>query len=171
MFSSGSGFSTFSIAEPAALVPLQNQTFALAQPGPDPSRQDAPHSHQAINDPTGGYVLVPDLGADLVRVFKVAECGLSWTAVDPLFAAPGSGPRHATFLVSEETTYMYLISELANTITGYEVVYNSNSTLSFRENFVIGIHGEGSSVPNGTAAAEITLSVSFTDDYVCLTHC
>ncbi|KAI0132680.1 Lactonase, 7-bladed beta-propeller-domain-containing protein [Xylariales sp. AK1849] len=155
---SGSSFSTLSIADPAALVLLQNQTFELSEPGPDPSRQDAPHPHEAVLDPTGEYFLVPDLGADLVRVFRIEEDSLSWTAVDPLVAAPGSGPRHIAFLVTAEKTFMYLISELANTITGYEIAYDSNSTLSFVEFFAISIHGEGNSVPEGTAAAEIATS-------------
>jgi 6-phosphogluconolactonase (cycloisomerase 2 family) len=148
------------VADPGALAPVQNQTFQLSQPGPDPSRQDAPHPHEAILDPTGQFLLAPDLGADLVRIFKIEEGSLNWNAVDPLIAAPGSGPRHATFLVTENTTYMYLISELANTVTGYEVTYNSNSTLGFTELFAINTHGEGGSVPNGTTAAEIVLSVS-----------
>ncbi|KAK6085605.1 extracellular aldonolactonase [Seiridium cupressi] len=155
---SGSSFSTFSTADPSALVPLQNETFELSGPGTDPTRQDAPHPHEAILDPTKEYILVPDLGADLVRIFKIQEGGLGWTAADPLVVASGSGPRHATFLVTEDTTYMYLISELANTITGYEVAYSNGSTPSFTELFSISIHGEGGSVPNGTAAAEIVLS-------------
>lgn len=132
----------------------------MAEPGPNASRQDAPHPHEAILDPTGEYLLAPDLGADLVRVFQVDEDSLTWTAIDPLVAAPGSGPRHATFLVTEDATYMYLASELANTITGYEVEYGSDSSLTFTELFAISTHGEGASVPNGTTAAEITLSVS-----------
>lgn len=140
---------------------LQNQTFELSEPGPNPDRQDAPHPHGAFLEPTGRYIVVPDLGADLVRVFRVedGDGGLGWTALDPLVAAPGSGPRHAAFLATGGKTYMYLVSELANTVTGYTVKYNCNSTLGFEELFVISTHGEGSSVPNGTTAAEIAISV------------
>jgi 6-phosphogluconolactonase (cycloisomerase 2 family) len=113
-----------------------------------------------VLEPTGHYILVPDLGADLVRVFRIEKSGLEWTAIDPLVAAPGSGPRHAAFLVTENATFMYLISELANTITGYELSYNDNSTLGFSELFAINTHGPGASVPNGTTAAEIVVSVS-----------
>ncbi|KAH6659535.1 Lactonase, 7-bladed beta-propeller-domain-containing protein [Truncatella angustata] len=154
----GSSFSTFSVADPSVLEPLQNRTFKLQQPGTVPDRQDAPHPHEALLDPTGGYILVPDLGADLVRVFRVEEGGLNWTAIDALVAAPGSGPRHATFLVTGNRTYLYLIQELANTITGYDVTYNSDSTLGFTELFTITTHGAGGIVPSGAAAAEITLT-------------
>ncbi|ORY64979.1 Lactonase, 7-bladed beta-propeller-domain-containing protein [Pseudomassariella vexata] len=154
----GSSFTTLSIADAAALTVLQSETYKLSQPGSNPSRQEASHPHEALLDPTGDYILVPDLGADLVRIFKVEEGGLEWTSVDPLVTVPGTGPRHAAFLATDEKTFMYLVGELANTITGYEVVYNSNSTLSFVELFAINTHGEGETVPKGTTAAEIELS-------------
>lgn len=153
----GSSFTTLNITDPAALTLEYNETFTLSQPGPDPTRQEAPHPHQVILDPSSGFILVPDLGSDLVRVFRI-EDGLQLAAVEPLVAAPGSGPRHATFLKTEDKTFFYLVSELANTITGYEVLYNDNATLSFTELFAIGTHGDGNSVPAGAAAAEITTS-------------
>ncbi|KAH8194259.1 hypothetical protein TruAng_011580 [Truncatella angustata] len=158
-----SSFSTFDISDPATLKPLQNETFALSQPGPNSPQQDASHPHQAILDPTGGYIIVPDLGADLVRVFKID--GLGYTALDPVIASPGSGPRHATFLATGGKTYMYLISEISNTITGYTVGY-SDSTLDFKEFFSISTLGPNNPVPDGTTAAEITLSVSPKPFYV-----
>ncbi|KAK9774077.1 putative Lactonase, 7-bladed beta-propeller-domain-containing protein [Seiridium cardinale] len=149
-----SSFSTFSIADPAELKPLGNKAFPLSQHGPKP-QQDAPHPHQALLDPTGAFILVPDLGADLVRIFKIS--GLDYTELDPLVVSSGSGPRHATFLATSDNIYMYLVSEIANTITGYDVTYR-NSSLHFDELFSIGTHGPDGSVPNGTSAAEITLS-------------
>lgn len=78
-----------------------NQIFpyTLSAPGPNAARQDAPHEHEAILDPTGQYVLVPDLGADLVRVFSWDQTTLKLKQLDPLHATPGSGPRHAAFWV------------------------------------------------------------------------
>lgn len=157
--SSGSSFSTFTIADPAAIVISQNQTFSLLEPGPNPERQDAPHPHQALLDPTGSFILVPDLGADLVRIFRVDKGSLEWEVLDSLHAAPGSGPRHAAFLVSDTRAFLYLVGELSNTITGYEVIYNNDSTLDFIELFTVNTHGEGRTVPAGTSAAEIEISV------------
>ncbi|KAK6075642.1 extracellular aldonolactonase [Seiridium cupressi] len=149
-----SSFSAFSIADPAELKPLGNKGFPHSQHGPKP-QQDAPHPHQALLDPTGAFILVPDLGADLVRIFKIS--GLDYTELDPLVVSSGSGPRHATFLATGDNIYMYLVSEIANTITGYNVTY-INSSLHFDELFSISTHGPDGSVPNGTSAAEITLS-------------
>lgn len=130
----------------------------MAGPGPDPSRQEAPHPHEVFLDPKGQFVLVPDLGADLVRVFAVD--GLNLVSVDPLKAAPGSGPRHVEFLVSPEgKTFLYLIAELSNTITAYDVVYGENKTLAFTEVYSGSTYGAGNTAPAGASGAEIWISV------------
>ena len=104
---------------------------------------------------------MPDLGADLVRIFSINQTSLEWTAVKPLEVTPGSGPRHATFLVTEDKrTFMYLVSELANNITGYEVAYNGDDTLGFKQVYQSSTHGAGKTAPSGAGAAEIVLSVS-----------
>ena len=157
----GSSFESYAISNPASLAPVQASTFSIPHHGPNPSRQDAPHPHEAIVDPSGQYLLVPDLGADLVRIFSINQTSLEWTAVEPLEADPGSGPRHIAWLVTEEKkTFMYLVSELANNITGYEVTYNCNDTLGFEKIYQSSTHGAGKTAPSGAGAAEIVLSVS-----------
>jgi 6-phosphogluconolactonase (cycloisomerase 2 family) len=109
---------------------------------------------------------VPDLGADLVRVFSIGVDGIELTEVEPLVAAPGSGPRHVDFLEAPDgTIYMYLITELANTITGYRVSYPTDTVMQFDRFFQIPSHGAGNQVPEGAAAAEITISVSYTGQW------
>ncbi len=139
---------------------MQAETWTLDHPMPVPDRQEVPHPHEAILDPTGQFLIVPDLGADLVRIFHVNATSLKWTPVAPIVAPPGSGPRHAAFIVAGDKTLLYLVSELANTITGYEVVYNKNATLSFNKVYLSSSHGPGVSAPAGAAAAEILASVS-----------
>ncbi|KAJ9609499.1 hypothetical protein H2200_005826 [Cladophialophora chaetospira] len=107
-------------------------TYNLSQPGPDADRQDAPHPHEAILDPTGQYLLVPDLGVDLVRVYGIASNTLKLTELAPLEAPAGTGPRHAAFYnpynVAGEgaTTYFHLATELGGTIISYSVTYVPN---------------------------------------------
>lgn len=147
--------------EHTGLSLLDSRSFELDEPGPVPSRQEAPHPHQVSLDPTGHFVLVPDLGADLVRVFHVDDRNLSLTEVEPLVATPGSGPRHVDFLVTPDgATYMYLIAELTNTITGYRVSYPTAQSMSFDRFFQCPTHGAGNVVPKGASASEITVSVS-----------
>jgi 6-phosphogluconolactonase (cycloisomerase 2 family) len=100
-----------------------------------------------------------------VRIFAIEAPGLTWKTVTPLKAAPGSGPRHVAFLKTETKTFLYLISELTNTITAYEVKY-SEKELGFTELFVIPTHGAGNTVPTGASAAEIQVSVSLPDPYI-----
>ena len=137
---------------------MQSLQLTISEPGPDRSRQLASHPHEVLVDPTGSYLVVPDLGADLVRVFSISASTGSLTESIPLKVMPGSGPRHGTFLVSNYNTFFFLISELGNKITSYKVTYGTN-ILKFREVFDSGIYGNATT-PTGAAAAEAILSVS-----------
>jgi 6-phosphogluconolactonase (cycloisomerase 2 family) len=109
----------------------QSFPFTLSQPGPVPDRQDAPHEHEVILDPTGQYLLVPDLGADLVRVYSIDATTLKLTEKAPLLAPSASGPRHGAFYnpydIAGGSTYFYLVTELASTVIGYAVDYLPNN--------------------------------------------
>ncbi|KAI0111492.1 putative isomerase YbhE [Daldinia grandis] len=155
---SGSSVSVVGFDAEGNLTLVHNETYALEGPGPNPERQEAPHPHESILDPTASFVLVPDLGADLVRIYQADASTLALTPIAPLTVRPGSGPRHGAFTVTSEKTYFYLVSELGNTITGYEVIYNENKTLSFNELFFIPTHGEERTLPEKTGAAEILVS-------------
>ncbi|KAF7546970.1 hypothetical protein G7Z17_g8051 [Cylindrodendrum hubeiense] len=153
----GSALSTWDVEDPTAITPVQTRLFKMAQPGPNPSRQEAPHPHAAVVDPTGQFILVPDLGADLIRIYSVLDGDLKLTERDPLFVARGSGPRHLAFADQEEKTFMYLVTELGNTVVGYEVTYDDEA-IAFEEVWTSGIHGKGNDVPAGGAASEIRIS-------------
>lgn len=119
--------------------PNQNLLFTLNQTGAVPDRQEAPHEHEAILDPTAQYVLVPDLGADMVRVFSY-DTNLKLHELAGLQTAPGDGPRHAAFynpygVACEHcTTFLYVANELGATVKGYAVTYKPNGQgLSFEQ--------------------------------------
>jgi Lactonase, 7-bladed beta-propeller len=133
--------------------------FKLSAPGTNPSRQEAPHPHEVILDPTGSIIVVPDLGADLIRVFNIDLKTSLLTESTPFPVSAGSGPRHGTFLKTDSgKTFFFLISELANTIASYEVEY-STAGLNFTNVFLSGTYGNRTT-PVGAAAAEAILSVS-----------
>lgn len=155
-----SSFHTYSVGDVKELALVQNETYTLAAPGAVPARQDAPHLHHAVLDPTGKFILVPDLGSDLVRVYKIACGSVAVTEVAPIKAVTGSGPRHAAFAVHGQNTYLYTVNELSNTISGYSVSYKSNDAPEFTRLFDFSTHGPGGSVPAGTKSAEIVVSVS-----------
>ncbi|KAK5111865.1 hypothetical protein LTR62_004597 [Meristemomyces frigidus] len=142
----------------------QNLPYTLSAPGPNAARQDAPHEHETILDPTGQYILVPDLGADLVRIYSWDVVTLKLKELSPLKAKAGSGPRHAAFwspyaVASENsTTFLYLVAELASSVTGYAVSYLPNGGgLTFSEIYVSSTYGM-LNLPEGNAPAEIAVS-------------
>ncbi|WP_250502497.1 lactonase family protein [Caballeronia sp. AZ7_KS35] len=79
-------------------------------------RQMSAHAHDALVDPSGRYVLVPDLGADRVFVYRFDRATRKmWkddANVSRDFVAPfGSGPRHIVF--GANGRFAYLITELS----------------------------------------------------------
>ncbi len=160
-YSGGGGLQSFSIVNPSNLTEVQKEFFKLEKPGTNPSRQEAPHPHEATLDPTGQYLVVPDLGADLVRIFAVDNKTLKWTASTPLQVPAGSGPRHVSWLVTKGKTFAFLISELANSIASYEVTYGSGG-LTFKQAYLSSTHGLNATVASGTSAAEVVVSVCLT---------
>lgn len=143
----------------------EDLVFNLTAPGPNADRQDSPHEHEVILDPTGQFILTPDLGADLVRVFSIDPKSGDLVAQEPLAVVPGSGPRHAVFYApygvsgKNSTTFMFLVTELANTVTSYAVSYPASGGLAFEQVYNATTFGDVS-VPEGNAAAEIAISVS-----------
>ncbi len=85
--------------------------------GVNPGRQEGPHPHSAMTAPNGKLVMVPDLGQDNVRLYRVGADGQSMTANDPAFATmpPGGGPRHVTFHPSGR--WMYSNNEMTSAVT------------------------------------------------------
>lgn len=84
----------------------------------DAGRQEKSHPHGVTWAPDGRHVLVPDLGADRVYVYRAdpATAGLAPHAPRPWFdLAPGSGPRHAVF--SPDGRHLYVIGELDCSLT------------------------------------------------------
>jgi len=158
-YSSGSAATSWTILPSGGLEALQTFIFNLTTPGPNPDRQEAPHPHEVILDPTGTFIVVPDLGADLLRIFSIDPKTSLLTESIPFHVPAGSGPRHGTFLKTESgKMFFFLISELANTIASYEVEYYGHG-LNFTNVFSSGIYGNRT-IPDGAAAAEAILSVS-----------
>ena len=152
-----------------------SQTFNFSKPpfafkqGPVSDRQEAPHPHEAILDPTERYLLVPDLGADQVHVFAVDENSAELAPLAPLVTLPGYGPRHGAFSADPINGHyiFYLVGELAGNLTAYKVSYASGRAgLSFDLLATYKTLNPGESFPpnpdgqSKTAPAEIHVTVS-----------
>ncbi|KAG0154647.1 hypothetical protein PDIDSM_215 [Penicillium digitatum] len=159
----GSAVTAYTL-DPASgsLNQIQEFTYKLTAPGTVPDRQDASHPHGTIVDPTGRFVLAPDLGMDQIHVFKISPSSGLLQPQKPLLVKPGSGPRHAVFwtpkpnVASTDDTYLYLVSELGNSLTAFKVQY-SHHGLSF-----VKVHEEstygGNAAPSGSKASGIQIS-------------
>jgi 6-phosphogluconolactonase (cycloisomerase 2 family) len=152
-----SSVTTFSILPSGGLKAMQTFQYKLAAPGPNPTRQDVPHEHEVILDPTGSFIVVPDLGADLLRIFAINKTTSLLSESSTFAVAPGSGPRHGAFLKTDNATYLFIISELANTIASYSVAYTATG-LSLTQVFISGAYGVDVKIPTGAGAAEAILS-------------
>lgn len=82
-------------------------------------RQKGPHAHGVTLDPTGRWVLSPDLGADKVFVYRFdAAKGTLAPAPEPFAVLPpASGPRHITF--APDGRHAFLITEMGGSIVSF----------------------------------------------------
>ena len=113
---------------------IQDWTWTMDGPGAIPDRQDSPHPHQALFDPSGKYVIMPDLGADLIRRFSVNgnASDAPFTELEPVKVTPATGPRHGAFYPpTGEPKFYYLVGEIGNTVTVFSLSYGE--TLDFKE--------------------------------------
>ncbi|MEE6270638.1 lactonase family protein [Streptomyces diastatochromogenes] len=65
--------------------------------GPRTDRQEGPHAHAVLPDPSGRWLLGVDLGTDSVRTYALAPASGTLTVHDEAPLRPGSGPRHLAF--------------------------------------------------------------------------
>ena len=89
-----------------ALLPIEpNGALAPAHvvqhtgKGPNAERQEAPHAHCILPDPSNRFALAADLGADRVFVYRLDLDGKSLRHIEEGDAVmrPGAGPRHIAF--------------------------------------------------------------------------
>ncbi len=95
----------------------QAPASTITERGSGPNkRQMSAHAHDAVVDPSGRYVLAPDLGADRVFVYRFDRSTHTLSTNDANsphdFVAPfGSGPRHIVF--GADGRFAYLVTELS----------------------------------------------------------
>jgi 6-phosphogluconolactonase len=107
-----------------ALLPIE-ANGSLAPPasvvhhtgtGPNAERQEGPHAHSIITDPSNRFALSADLGADRVSVYRLDLDGKSLRHVeggDAVMRA-GAGPRHLAF--HPTLSLVFVSNELDSTV-------------------------------------------------------
>jgi 6-phosphogluconolactonase (cycloisomerase 2 family) len=104
-----------SIGERVQLLALEGASGIISE------RQQSPHPHAAVFTPDGRYLVVPDLGADSLRIFRfdaqATDAPLQTTAFG-VATTPGSGPRH--FVFHPNGKFAYCVEELSGTVCAYQ---------------------------------------------------
>jgi 6-phosphogluconolactonase len=85
----------------------------------DPQRQEGPHAHCIVIDPTERYAFAADLGLDKILCYRLDVQRAKLTPNDVPWAQvkPGSGPRHLAFHPSGR--FAYVINELNSTMVAF----------------------------------------------------
>lgn len=97
------------------------QVVAFKGSGADPERQERPHPHCVKFSPDGRFLFATDLGTDRIYRFELSggkERLLKSETMEMFSVTEGSGPRHLVFHPSGR--YLYLINELAGTVTAFD---------------------------------------------------
>ncbi|KAF1961296.1 putative isomerase YbhE [Byssothecium circinans] len=157
---SPSTITTYKLPLTASSKPLQLEKFTLSKPGPNP-RQDVPHPHETLLDPTGKFILVPDLGADLIRIFSIDAASGKLTACGNGQANPGDGPRHGKFFNSTSNgSILYTLNELGNSVSAWTVSYGA-SCISLKLTQTESTYKVGARPGPTTKAAEVRVHDNF----------
>lgn len=92
---------------PATLLSHTAHTMPL---GPDAARQECPHPHFIAPTPDGRFLLVCDLGLDVILTYDPAL-----QLISAVTLPAGSGPRHLCF--SPDGRYVCCANELSSTLS------------------------------------------------------
>jgi 6-phosphogluconolactonase len=106
-----------------SLIPLHaggaltstTKVFIHEGSGPNHDRQERPHPHSILVDPSNRFAIAADLGIDRLVVYEIDYAAQLLHRRSDYQAAPGAGPRH--FVFHPKKPYAYLANELVNTIS------------------------------------------------------
>lgn len=96
--------------------------------GANPKRQEAPHAHQIISDPSGKYVYVADLGLDRVKVYAYDAAAKTLTPAPgrDVVVKDGRGPRHIVF--NQAGDRLYILTEMTSEMVVYSFDAKTGAT-------------------------------------------
>jgi 6-phosphogluconolactonase (cycloisomerase 2 family) len=145
---------------------MQSLKFTLTSRGPNP-RQTAPHPHSVFPDPSGKFLLSADLGADLIRIFKINQGTGTLTECPSGRASPGDGPRHGAFwsppdAKDTDMNMLYTLNELGNSVSSWSVAYAAgDGCLTLTRKQTLSTFPVGKTAPSGAKAAEVHVRDNF----------
>src|SRR5437773_324948 len=157
----GGSVALLPIQPDGALAPAA-QVVQHAGKGPNAERQEAPHAHCILPDPSNRFALAADLGADRVFVYRLDVDGKSLRPVDEGDAVmhPGAGPRHIAF--HPNLPLVFVANELDSTVATlrFDSARGALSLLDTRSTLPAGWTGTNYPADIHIAASGRTLYVS-----------
>jgi 6-phosphogluconolactonase len=90
--------------------------FQYSGSGPDKERQERPHAHRVTVSPDNRFVMVNDLGLDVIHIYRLDADTAKLTPNEPAAwkAAPGAGPRALQF--HPNGRWAYCVTEMKSTV-------------------------------------------------------
>ena len=124
----------------------------------DKARQEGPHAHCAVIDPSGKFVIVCDLGADKIIPYRITadSANIDDAGLAPTTAVPGSGPRHIAFHPGGKIAYV--INEMKSTVTAFHYDASTAALKAFQTISTLPADFKGS---NTTAEVRVSPDAKF----------
>jgi len=142
------------------------------------AQQDSPHPHEVFLDPTGSFLISPDLGADLLRIYSISASDGHLQECPAVNVTFGSGPRHGVFWADDRNkdtqfgqsgrithqrqvaavgkTMLYLVNEIGGTMMAFDVAYVRSGCLDLKKEETL-VPYTGNKMPEGATPAEIRM--------------
>ncbi|KAI4612938.1 hypothetical protein J4E80_006993 [Alternaria sp. BMP 0032] len=148
------------------------QTIKYTGKSVNPYRQEAPHPHHAFVDPSGDFLIVPDLGTDKIRINKIDQTTGNLTECGAALPPPGTGPRHGAFWApagansrvrrAADGTVLFIANELSNSVSAWAVSYPaSGGCMSLTLKQTLTPYQGNATAVSGTKVGEIKVKGNF----------
>jgi 6-phosphogluconolactonase len=85
--------------------------------GPDPERQERPHPHCVKTTPDNRYVIVSDLGLDLLVIYRFDSQTGALSRAGAASLPPGAGPRH--FVFHPRGHFVFVANEMGSSVSSF----------------------------------------------------
>ncbi|KAF5130389.1 putative 6-phosphogluconolactonase [Metarhizium anisopliae] len=134
--------------------------------GPNTVRQEKPHPHQSVLDPSGRFMAVNDLGTDKILVLDTQK---AFNIVNRVPVEPaGAGPRHGAFFPAgaNKATHYFVLCEIKNLVLVYALQYCGAKGIEFKLTQTISTFKSVEATPAEAAAGELVLAADNKNVYV-----
>jgi 6-phosphogluconolactonase len=112
----GGGSATSFAASPDGRLSEAVSFFQYTGHGPNAERQEGPHAHRVTVSPDNRFLLVNDLGLDVIHIYRLDAATAKLTPNEPAVwkSAPGSGPRALRFHPNGRIAYC--VTEMGSSV-------------------------------------------------------